>query len=94
MVTVKRRKEKKRKTKKQRNILETPVVSRLKILDLREWGSPKILRDIVSLSGEAGSKTGVIFITVGNKRKKESLVTLPWPDDGQAYGSYPMIRQT
>ena len=40
------------------------------------------------LSGEASPKTGVIFITVGNKGKKESLVTLPWPDDGQAYGSY------
>ena len=58
----------------------------------REWRPPRpgSVRGIVSLSGEANPKTGVTFITVGNKGKtrKESLVTLPWPDDGQAYGSY------
>jgi hypothetical protein len=37
-----------------------------------------------------GRETEATFITTGNKGKKgkkESLVTLSWPDDGQAYGS-------
>jgi hypothetical protein len=43
----------------------------------------------MSLSGELGPKTAeATLITVEKKGKKESLVILPWPDDGQAHGSF------